>query len=107
MVMVDQRNHGASSEVQGLHPPHSIEASAGDLLNLVHQKLSGRVPDMLIGHSLGGKTVVELLRLLQESGQPMPKQVSEQSLLPDICIALTIAFLLFARTSRLYRVGAC
>ena len=60
MVMVDQRNHGASSEVRGFHPPHSIQASAGDLLSLVKTKLSGRIPDMLVGHSLGGKTVLEL-----------------------------------------------
>ena len=75
MVMVDQRNHGASSEVRGFHPPHSIQASAGDLLSLVQEKLSGRVPDMLVGHSLGGKTVLELLRQLQESGQQLPKKV--------------------------------
>ena len=76
MVMVDQRNHGASSEVKGFHPPHSIQASAGDLLQLVRTKLSGRTPDLLVGHSLGGKTVLELLRQLQDSGQPVPKQVS-------------------------------
>ena len=75
MVMVDQRNHGASSEVRGFHPPHSIQASAGDLLSLVKTKLSGRIPDMLVGHSLGGKTVLELLRQLQDSGQQLPKQV--------------------------------
>ena len=75
MVMVDQRNHGASSEVRGFHPPHSIQASAGDLLSLVQKKLSGRVPDVLVGHSLGGKTVLELLRQLQDSGQQLPKQV--------------------------------
>ncbi len=76
MVMVDQRNHGASSEVKGFHPPHSIQASAGDLLQLVQTKLSGRTPDLLVGHSLGGKTVLELLRQLQDSGQHVPKQVS-------------------------------
>ena len=75
MVMVDQRNHGASSEVKGFHPPHSIQASAGDLLDLVQTKLRGRTPDLLVGHSLGGKTVVELLRQLQDSGQHVPKQV--------------------------------
>ena len=75
MVMVDQRNHGASSDVCGFHPPHSIQASAGDLLSLVQSKLSGRVPDVLVGHSLGGKTVLELLRQLQESGQQLPKKV--------------------------------
>ena len=76
MVMVDQRNHGASSDVKGFHPPHSIQASAGDLLQLVQTKLSGRTPDLLVGHSLGGKTVLELLRQLQDSGQHVPKQVS-------------------------------
>ena len=44
MVMVDQRNHGASSEVRGFHPPHSIEASAGDLLRLMDTRLSGCGP---------------------------------------------------------------
>ena len=78
MVMVDQRNHGASSDVQGFHPPHNIQSSAGDLLDLVQTKLSGRVPDLLIGHSLGGKTVLELLSQLQQSGQHVPKQVSRR-----------------------------
>ena len=79
--MVDQRNHGASSEVKGFDPPHSIQASAGDLLQLVQTKLSGRTPDLLVGHSLGGKTVLELLRQLQESGQHVPKQVSVRPLI--------------------------
>ena len=30
---------------------------------------------MLVGHSLGGKTVLEALRQLQGSGQSVPKQV--------------------------------
>ena len=74
MVMVDQRNHGASAGLP-LHPPHSIEAAAGDLTNLVQTELGGRVPKAMLGHSLGGKIVLEFLRQSSQEGHELPQQV--------------------------------
>lgn len=74
MVMVDQRNHGASSSLP-LHPPHSIEAAAGDLSRLVQTELGGNMPKAVLGHSLGGKTVLEFLRQNSKEGNALPKQV--------------------------------
>ena len=73
MLMVDQRNHGASSTLP-FHPPHSIEASAEDLADLIGTKLGGRVPEAILGHSLGGKTVLQFLKQAAASGSDLPKQ---------------------------------
>lgn len=57
LCLVDLRNHGAS------HPapaPHTLASCALDLVAL-SQHL-GRVPDVLIGHSFGGKVVLEYLK---------------------------------------------
>ncbi|KAL2509115.1 alpha/beta-hydrolase superfamily protein [Forsythia ovata] len=58
MVMVDLRNHGKSAEIEGFLPPHDLENAAKDLANLV--KTEGWVwPDVVIGHSLGGKVALQ------------------------------------------------
>lgn len=80
--MVDQRNHGSSALLRNLHPPHSIEAAAGDLTRLVDEEFQGRVPHSMLGHSLGGKTVLEFLRQRSSDGQQLPKQVSCSSQKP-------------------------
>jgi len=49
VLLVDQRCHGASAALPGLHPPHDMEAAAGDLANLVHRSLGGRAPAALVG----------------------------------------------------------
>ena len=73
MLMVDQRNHGASSALP-FHPPHSIEASAEDIADLIATKLGGRAPEALLGHSLGGKTVLQFLKQAAASGSDLPAQ---------------------------------
>ena len=85
MLMVDQRNHGASSAL-AFHPPHSVEASAGDLADLIDARLGGRVPEAMLGHSLGGKTVLEFLRRQAEQGRPLPKQVAPTYTHSRFCI---------------------
>ena len=75
MVMVDQRNHGASASLP-LHPPHSIAAAAGDLSRLVQTELGGNMPKAVLGHSLGGKIVLEFLRQNSEEGHALPQQVT-------------------------------
>lgn len=52
-VLVDLRHHGKS---QGAPPPHTLEACAEDLLELTaHLNVE---PDVVIGHSLGGKVAL-------------------------------------------------
>lgn len=60
--------------------PHSIEASAQDLQTL----LGGRSPEVLIGHSMGGKVVMEFLRLAQSSNRPAPQQTWMLDAMPGV-----------------------
>lgn len=52
-VLVDLRNHGAST---GALPPHTLSACAADLFELSAEL--GELPAMVIGHSFGGKVAV-------------------------------------------------
>ncbi|XP_010520701.1 PREDICTED: protein ABHD11 [Tarenaya hassleriana] len=78
MVLVDLRNHGRSTEVEGLDPPHDLVSSAKDVADLV--KGSGwDWPDVVVGHSLGGKVALQFLESCingdyGESASP-PKQL--------------------------------
>lgn len=79
MVLVDQRNHGDSSRLRGFHAPHNMHSAATDLRGLFDSVLGGKAPDAIIGHSLGGKVVMSLLKQLQdegggEAGVQLPKQ---------------------------------
>nr|VDD57173.1 unnamed protein product [Brassica oleracea] len=61
MMLVDLRNHGRSTEVEGINPPHDLVNSAKDLADLV--KASGwNWPDVVIGHSLGGKVALQFMQ---------------------------------------------
>lgn len=56
--MTDLRNHGKSAEIEELLPPHDLENAAKDLANLV--KTEGwDWPDVVIGHSMGGKVALQ------------------------------------------------
>ena len=68
MVLVDLRNHGRSSRTAGLEGPHTLEAAAGDLIDLCEAEFGGKTPDLIVGHSLGGKVVLEYLRTLRQRG---------------------------------------
>ncbi|KAI3514256.1 hypothetical protein L1887_12576 [Cichorium endivia] len=57
MVLVDLRNHGRSSGVSGLHPPHGIPSTANDVANLVKSQ-GWNWPDVVLGHSMGGKVAL-------------------------------------------------
>lgn len=52
-VLVDLRLHGRST---GARPPHTLEACADDLAELVEDGAPG--PDVLLGHSFGGKVAL-------------------------------------------------
>ena len=57
VVLVDLRQHGAS---QGFAPPHTIAATAQDVLRLA--EATGRPITGLLGHSFGGKVALEVAR---------------------------------------------
>ncbi|XWS66643.1 hypothetical protein CRYUN_Cryun05aG0218100 [Craigia yunnanensis] len=58
MVLVDLRNHGKSAEIEGLDPPHDMVNAAKDLGNLVNSR-GWDWPDVVIGHSMGGKVALQ------------------------------------------------
>ncbi|GMH28718.1 hypothetical protein Nepgr_030561 [Nepenthes gracilis] len=58
IVLVDLRNHGRSAEIQDLHPPHNMMNAAKDLANLVKSQ-DWPSPDVIIGHSMGGKVALQ------------------------------------------------
>ncbi|KAF2289713.1 hypothetical protein GH714_038145 [Hevea brasiliensis] len=58
MVLVDLRNHGKSADIKGLDPPHDVFNAAKDLANLVKSH-GWSWPDVVIGHSMGGKVALQ------------------------------------------------
>lgn len=58
VVLVDLRNHGAS---QGAPPPHTLRACADDLAELA--RALGGAPEVVIGHSFGGKVAITYAQL--------------------------------------------
>jgi len=56
-AMVDLRMHGGSL---GFSPPHTIAAAASDLASLSGH--IGAAPEVVVGHSFGGKVALEYLR---------------------------------------------
>ena len=71
VVTVDLRNHGDS---HGFAPPHDLRACAQDVQAL---RSVGVAPRYLVGHSFGGKVVLELLAMAGEradDGGALPAQ---------------------------------
>ncbi|CAA0818819.1 alpha/beta-Hydrolases superfamily protein [Striga hermonthica] len=58
MILVDLRNHGKSAEIEGFLPPHDLENAAKDLSDLVKSE-GWDWPDVVIGHSMGGKVALQ------------------------------------------------
>lgn len=56
--LVDLRHHGDS---QGAPPPNTLEACAADLAALIGEV--GQEPDVIAGHSFGGKTALMFAKL--------------------------------------------
>jgi surfactin synthase thioesterase subunit len=44
----------------GLKPPHNIQSAALDIVELIEAKL-GKWPNVIMGHSLGGKVALEFV----------------------------------------------
>lgn len=80
-LLLDLRCHGRSAR-SGLPPPHTLAAAAHDVVRLWCQQLGGRAPDVLVGHSMGGKTALEVVRQLAHPGAPtgQPQQASGRRL---------------------------
>jgi pimeloyl-ACP methyl ester carboxylesterase len=76
-LRVDQRCHGSSLGLKNLPQPSSVAASAADVGRFLDMKLGGRPLEALIGHSLGGKVVLDLLTQRQDT--PPTKQVFLQT----------------------------
>ncbi|KAH7663513.1 Palmitoyl-CoA hydrolase protein [Dioscorea alata] len=60
MVLVDLRNHGRSAGLKGFDPPHDMVNAAKDLSNLVKHH-GWAWPEVVIGHSMGGKVGLEFI----------------------------------------------
>lgn len=58
LVFWDQRGHGRSGRASG--PPVSIDQTAGDLGAVIRSVTTERSPVVLIGHSMGGMTIMAL-----------------------------------------------
>jgi len=75
MLTVTHRAHGKSERGQ---PPHSVDACAGDLIELLEEK-EIFAPDVLIGHSFGGKVALGVLERFAKGSAPHdmlhPRQV--------------------------------
>ena len=72
--MVDLRCHGDSASIGSLPgEPHNVQTSAGDVLALLRQmKL---FPEVLVGHSFGGKVVMSMAQQFGQVGMRLPRPV--------------------------------
>ncbi|XP_002969815.2 protein ABHD11 [Selaginella moellendorffii] len=76
IVMVDLRNHGQSGELE-LSPPHDIPAAARDVADLIRARPE-LYPDVLVGHSMGGKVTLEFAKSSMErkyGSMTVPRQL--------------------------------
>jgi len=73
--LVDLRNHGKTYGRSGFTEPHDMPSSARDLVHFagtVVRNKCGRAPDAVIGHSLGGKVVLEYVKQMAEQAELEP-----------------------------------
>ena len=89
VLLVDLRCHGESTQMQQRPPrPHSVESAAEDVLKLLGQlKL---FPEVLVGHSFGGKVVMSMVDQFGRLGSRLPRPVQARpgslcSLFASIC----------------------
>lgn len=74
VVLVDLRCHGESAAVSGqMERPHSVESAAADVTRLLAAlKL---FPEVLIGHSFGGKCVLSIVQQFSRMATRLPRPV--------------------------------
>lgn len=79
VILPDLRNHGQSPH----HPVHTYTSMAEDIMELI-QRLHLPAPPHLIGHSMGGKTVMSLL--LKNPAWTIPSVVLD---IAPVCYSLS------------------
>lgn len=74
VVLVDLRCHGESAALSPLlRGAHGLEAAAADVIRLLsHLRL---FPEMLIGHSFGGKVVLQMTHHWSQAARRVPRPV--------------------------------
>lgn len=74
VMLVDLRCHGESAAISGALPqPHSVASAAEDVTRLL---ASLRMfPELLIGHSFGGKVVMSIAQQFSSRGARLPRPV--------------------------------
>lgn len=73
VLLVDLRCHGQSANQFHGHGPHTVDSAAGDVLQLLASlKL---FPEMLIGHSFGGKVAMSMAHQFGSSTKSLPRPV--------------------------------
>lgn len=74
VLVVDLRCHGESATIGSLPgEPHNVQTSAGDVLALLRQlKL---FPEVLAGHSFGGKVVMSMAEQFGHIASRLPRPV--------------------------------
>eukprot|EP00884_Botryococcus_braunii_P001049 jgi/Botrbrau1/10945/Bobra.0383s0002.1 len=73
VVLVDLRCHGESACLTSPTGGHSVQTAASDVLKLLHQlKL---FPEVLIGHSFGGKVVMSMAHQFGSGTTRLPRPV--------------------------------
>nr|GLL24708.1 protein ABHD11 [Ipomoea trifida] len=77
MILVDLRNHGRSAEIGGFEPPHTMENAANDVANLVKSQ-GWNWPDVVIGHSLGGKVTLQFAQSCSRGDYGQSAQLPKQ-----------------------------
>ena len=72
--MVDLRCHGESATIGSLPgEPHTVQTSAGDVLALLRQLRL--FPEVLVGHSFGGKVVMSMAEQFGSIASRLPRPV--------------------------------
>ncbi len=79
-VLIDLRYHGKSL---GAPPPHSLDSCVDDLFDLAEHL--GRAPDVVIGHSLGGKVALAYAKRHEEASlATRAPQLSQHGILQQV-----------------------
>lgn len=74
VVVADLRCHGESAGLShALRGPHSLETAANDVIKLL--SVLKLFPEMLIGHSFGGKVVLQMTKHWSATARRVPRPV--------------------------------
>ncbi|KAF8397920.1 hypothetical protein HHK36_016846 [Tetracentron sinense] len=91
LVLVDLRNHGRSAELKGLQPPHDMVNAAKDLANLVKSQ-GWAWPDVVIGHSMGGKVALQFAESCARGDYGESAALPKQVYLHQLSCSLHVGF---------------